>query len=232
MKSIMIGRDYCVESVYHPDTIEQLKNEAGLDPTPRLHDDIIAEGKPFPEVDYIFSTWGMSAFTEEELAFYFPNVKGLFHAAGSVKSFAESFLKRGAVVSSAYSINAIPVAEFTVAQALLAAKGYFRSAAMCSAGDWDSAHKLAKSYPGNYHIKLGVIGAGMIGKTVCRMLKPFDLKILVYDPYVSDGVLSELGAERATLEELFSSCTVISNHLPNNPSTVGMLNYDLFSLMG
>ena len=41
----------------------------------------------------------------------------------------------------------------------------------------------------------------------------------------------KLGVELCSLERIFSECQVISNHLANNPQTVGMLNYELFKLM-
>ena len=40
-----------------------------------------------------------------------------------------------------------------------------------------------------------------------------------------------LGVQKATLEEIFASCEIVSNHAPNIPETVGMLTYDLFSRM-
>ena len=71
----------------------------------------------------------------------------------------------------------------------------------------------------------------MIGSLVCRMLKAYDVEVLVYDPFASDEKLADLGAKRATLDEIFSQCQTISCHIANLPSTVGMLTYEHFSRM-
>ena len=54
---------------------------------------------------------------------------------------------------------------------------------------------------------------------------------MAYDPFASDEKLQALGAKRATLEEIFSQCQTISNHIANLPATQGMLTYGLFSRM-
>ena len=53
----------------------------------------------------------------------------------------------------------------------------------------------------------------MIGSLVCRMLKEYKLTVLAYDPFASDEKLSELGAARASLEEIFSECQTITCHI-------------------
>lgn len=75
---------------------------------------------------YLFSTWGMPALGKEQIRAYFPSLKAVFYAAGSVQGFAREYLEAGVQVFSAWAANAVPVAEFTVAQILLAGKGYFQ----------------------------------------------------------------------------------------------------------
>ena len=71
----------------------------------------------------------------------------------------------------------------------------------------------------------------MIGKMVLRRLQAYKLETVTYDPFLSDEAAAELGTKKVSLEELFSSCSVISNHVANLPATVGMLHYGLFSRM-
>ena len=54
---------------------------------------------------------------------------------------------------------------------------------------------------------------------------------VVYDPYISEKRVAELGIRRVGLGELFTVSDVITNHLPDNQETRGMLGYDLFSRM-
>ena len=185
----------------------------------------------FADTEYIFSTWGMPAFSEEEIRKIFPNLKCVFYAAGSVQSFATPFLRCGVRVFSAWAANAVPVAEYTVSQILLANKGFFPLCLKQSRGDLDGANKIRASFCGNYDAKVGLIGIGMIGGKVAEMLRAFKLQVLAYDPFLSDQRAEELGIRLVSLEELFEECQVISNHLANNEQTRGLLNYCLFSKM-
>lgn len=193
--------------------------------------DILATPEAFRDTRYIFSTWGMPEFTAQEIKTYLPGLEAVFYAAGSVQRFARPFLQAGVKVFSAWAANAVPVAEYAVAQIVLANKGFFASAPLASAGDRAGAGALASQYPGNFGVRVGIIGAGMIGKMVIRRLKDYDLKVVTFDPFLPEQTARELGVEKVTLEELFSTCQVVSNHLANNAQTKGMLNGKLFSQM-
>lgn len=75
------------------------------------------------ETEYLFSTWGMPMLSEEDIREFLPNLKAVFYGAGTVQYFVCPFLACGVRVFSAWAANAIPVAEYTVAQILLANKG-------------------------------------------------------------------------------------------------------------
>ena len=181
------------------------------------------------DVNYIFSTWGMWRFTKEQIAEYFPSLEAVFYAAGSVQGFARDFIESGVKVFSAWAANAIPVAQFTTAEILLALKGWYAS--VHRAGETWRTHGGAREFPGIMDEKVGIIGAGMIGKMVIDALRAYPVEVLVYDKFMSGDDIAALGGKKASLEEIFSECLVISNHLANLPATVGMLDYGLFSRM-
>lgn len=184
------------------------------------------------DVEVICCTWNMTQFTEEELAEYFPKLKLVLYSAASVRYFAEPFLKRGVKILSAWGAMAVPVAEFTLATILHANKGFYLSMDRYRKSDFRTGKDLAqKVCPGTYGTNVGIIGAGMIGKLVIKMLKNHRVNIKVFDPFLPQSVADELGVELTTLEDLFESCQTITNHLANNPQTEGMLNYDLFRRM-
>ena len=185
----------------------------------------------FQNTEYVFSTWGMPAFTEEEIKSCLPSLKAVFYGAGTVQAFARPFLNCGVKVFSAWAANAVPVAEYTVAQIILANKGFFSSSRLAKTGDRRAATQNFRAYPGNYGVKIGIIGAGMIGKLVIRMLKQYNLEVLVFDPFLPDAMAAELGVEKVSLETIFKECQVVSNHLANNEQTKGMLNGKLFEKM-
>lgn len=182
----------------------------------------------FEDIHYIFSTWGMPAFTEQEIRRYLPNLKAVFYGAGTVQAFARPFLNCGIQVFSAWAANAVPVAEYTVAQIILANKGFFKTMRYT---DRAAASKLTKEHPGNYDVAVGIIGAGMIGKLVIQMLKAYNLDVLVFDPFLPHEKAMELGVKKVSLDTLFAKCQVVSNHLANNAQTRHMLTGALFETM-
>ena len=216
-----------VRSVYDSSVLSRI----GVSECVYSRDDVIGAPEMFSDTRYIFSTWGMPVFTEEEIERCFPSLECVFYAAGSVQAFARPFLLRGVRVFSAWAANAVPVAEYTLSQILLANKGFFSYTHLCDSRDRRRLAELKGYFPGNYGERVGLIGVGMIGSLVAQMLQEHRLEVLAYDPFLSDERAELLGVRRTSLEEIFSSCSVISNHLANNPRTVGMLGYGLFSLM-
>ena len=220
-----------VNNVYPRSVIDFIKSKTDLDEICKCRADLLADPKQFSGVRYVFSSWGMPSLTEEELQTCLPNLEYLLYAAGSVQPFARPFLNRGIKVISAWAANAIPVAEYTTAQIILANKGFFASSKPGNLAGYQAAGKISQNYPGNYGAAVGIIGAGMIGTLVIRMLKAYHLHIKVFDPFLPDEKAQALGVQKCSLEELFSSCQVVSNHLANNAQTRGMLTKDLFAAL-
>ncbi|BCM94182.1 putative 2-hydroxyacid dehydrogenase YoaD [Abditibacteriota bacterium] len=180
------------------------------------------------EIEVIFATWGMWPLSHSQLE-AMSNLKAVFYAAGSVKHFAAPLLERGIVVASAWGANAVPVAEFALAQILLANKGYLRNV---------SEYRMVPGYDrcfrgrGNYGATVAILGAGHIGRKLIELLRPFYLRVLVFDPFLSYKAADILGVEKVeTLEEVFTHSDIVSNHMADLPETVGMLRGEHFALM-
>lgn len=182
------------------------------------------------EVEFAFSTWGMFKLEEEEIRHYFPKLKAVFYAAGSVQYFAQPFLDLGIMVVSAWTANAVPVAEYTVAQIVLANKGVLRTMPRTKRSRGEAV-EFSRNYPGNYDVKVGILGAGAIGRRVIGMLAPYKMEIYVFDPFLPDERAREMGVRKTDLETIFAECQTISNHLANLPETVGILNRNHFDRM-
>lgn len=72
----------------------------------------------------------------------------------------------------------------------------------------------------------------MIGKMLIERLHTVNVQLLVFDPFLSPAQAQALGVRKAqTLEEVFASCQLVSNHLANNADTKAMLRYEHFSLL-
>ena len=181
------------------------------------------------EVEVIFSTWGMVR-ARPEMLDLMPALKAVFFAAGSVKEFAEPFLDRGVRIFSAWAANAVPVAEFTLSQILFGLKqGWLHHRLMKEKAGPDGW----KTQPvtGAYLSSVGLISLGMIGRRVCRLLEAFELRRVVYDPFIPADEIIGLGLEAASLEEIFASCDVVSLHSPSLPSTNGLITGELLASM-
>ena len=220
-----------VHNVFTRENKEAIREIAGLDEIIYSKRDLLETPEQFFDVEWIFSTWGMPQLTGEEIHRCLPKLKCLFYGAGSVQSFARPFLASGVKVFSAWAANAVPVAEMTVAQIILANKGYFLSNRLYHTQGRAAARSAFTQCRGNYGQTVGIIGAGMIGQLVIQMLKNYYLKVLVFDPFLPDEKAAELGVEKCDLPTLFEKSFVISNHLANNAQTKGMLHYGLFSVM-
>ncbi len=182
------------------------------------------------DCEIAFATWGMPKFTKEEIKEYMPNLKAVFYSAGTVQYFAKPFLESGVKVFSAFAANAVPVAEYTFAQISLASKGYFR-AAKYYRPLFPYSHTIAGKSPGNFGCKVGLIGLGAIGQMVAKKLMELDVEVYAYDPFVKKEKAEELKVTLISLEELFSECDIISNHLANKPELENVFNYKLFRKM-
>ncbi len=179
------------------------------------------------DLEVIFSTWGMPALTPTQIE-QLPRLQAVFYAAGSVQGFARPFLERGVLVVSAWAANAVPVAEFTLAQILLAGKGYFTNTR-----EYKSQSSRSRAYtgPGNFGETVALLGCGQIGRAVNALLQPFHLRAVVFDPFLTAEAAQLMGVTKVSLEEAFSQGMVVSNHLANLPETRGMLQGKHFRQM-
>ena len=187
------------------------------------------------ECRYVFSTWGMLDLGVDDIKKYLGKCEVIFYGAGSVQYFARGYLNSGIRLSSSWVANGIPVAEFALSQILLANKGYFKIAGKIKKPEdwWGPARAVSSNYTGNYNSKIGIIGAGTIGKRIITYLRALGVKAEIYvcDPNFTEGAAAAMNVKKAALEEIFKTCGVISNHSANLPSTVGMINKTHFALM-
>ncbi len=78
---------------------------------------------------------------------------------------------------------------------------------------------------------LGQLGLGNIGAEVCRLAKPFDLKLIAHDPYANETLARELGVELVSEEEVFRRSDFLSVSIPLSEATRGFVNEVRLKLM-
>lgn len=177
--------------------------------------------------EVIFSGWGMPCCDEAFLSLA-PKLKAIFHAAGSVRPFVtEALWARKVVVSSANRVLSVSVAEFAVAQILLSLKLTWRHARDMRSERSPVRHVI----PGLYGSVVGLISVGAVARHLLVLLRPFHLRIVAYDPFLSPEEARDLGVELMSLEGVFETSHVVSVHTPALPETEGLIRGHHFSRM-
>ena len=185
----------------------------------------------FSQVKFLFTTWGMATLSEAEIKTYFPALECVFYAAGSVQNFARSFLKCGIKVFSSWKANDVPVIEYALSQIVLAGKGFYPLLKMTK-DSYEKAAEYQRNFLGNYNTNIGILGDGAIGGEIIKRLKrDYSVNIFVYSITMSKERAQELGVHLSSLDEIFTQCSVISNHLANNDKTKGIINGVLLNKM-
>ncbi|WP_232666522.1 hydroxyacid dehydrogenase [Pseudonocardia sp. TRM90224] len=175
-------------------------------------------------VEVLVTSWGAPVLTAERLD-RMPKLRAVFHCAGTVRSLVtEEFWERGIVITSAAEANAIPVAEFTYAQIVLAGKRaqYLARVPRQFRDGWRA--QLTSDRYTNYGRRVGIVGFSRIGRRVVAHLQQLDhAEVLVYDPHADPVAVARAGARLVDLDELLRSVDVLSLHAPALPETLGMI---------
>ena len=173
-------------------------------------------------VDVLLTGWGCPRIDSAALALL-PRLELVAHAGGTVKGHVDRVCwDRGITVTTAASANAVPVAEFTLAQIILAGKATQAAQHLYT----KRQRKVGREdlpLIGNYDRTVGIIGASTIGRLVLARLQTFDLDVVVSDPTLTADEATQLGTALVSLDELMSVSDVVSLHAPLLPSTINMI---------
>ena len=206
--------------LFPADLLRRLGDLAQLDPALCVRDFADARHAALlAETEVLITGWGCPPIDEAALA-RMPRLRAVLHAAGSVRSLiaTEAVWQRQLLVTSAAVANAEPVAEFTLAAVIFAAKNAFGARDHYRAAhDYQATEQTAAI--GTYGRRVGVIGASKVGRRVLELVRPLDLDVVVSDPYLDTAQAAELGARLLELDELLAACDIVSLHAPDLPST-------------
>ncbi len=220
MKALFLLNPDAYHKIYSPTHQAAIANLVELYAPPQTAQSVAADPTILRDAEIIFSGWGMPRM-DEAFLMHCSNLKIVFYGAGSIKHCTtDAFWARTIPITSSYAANAVPVAEFTLAQILLCLKKTWQHAlAIKESGSYEKR----LSVPGGYGSTVGIISLGMIGRMVCEHLRCFDLDVIAYDPFVKAEEAATLGVTLVTLDEIFQQADVVSLHAPWIDATVGMI---------
>ena len=124
-----------------------------------------------------------------------PNLEAVFYGAGTTGYFtSEAFWDREIVLASAYAANAVPVAEYTLGVALLSLKRFWHFASLTKVGKGWGDH--TRPLAGGFRSTIALVGCGMIARKLIELLRGFDIRCIVFDPFLTDNPQAAVKPER------------------------------------
>jgi D-3-phosphoglycerate dehydrogenase len=151
------------------------------------------------------------------------NLKAIGRAGIGVDNIdVEAATKRGILVANAPASNTVAAAEHTLALMLAAARRIPAADTSLRGGEWNrSAFKGVEVS----NKTLGLVGLGHVGTIVARGAVGMGMRVLAYDPYVSEDRMRSMNVESAeSLDEIFEHSDFVSLHVPRTPQTAGMVD--------
>lgn len=131
--------------------------------------------------------------------------------------------KKGIIVMNTPFGNSITTAEHAIAMMFAVARQLPEASASTHAGKWEKSKFMGVEL---FNKTLGVIGAGNIGGIVCDRAVGLKMKVVAYDPFLSEDRARELKVEKVELDELLARADFITLHVPMTEQTKNILSRD------
>ncbi len=129
--------------------------------------------------------------------------------------------KKGVIVMNTPFGNSVTTAEHAIAMMFAVARQLPEASASTHAGKWEKNRFMGAEL---FNKTLGVIGAGNIGGIVCDRALGLRMKVVAYDPFLSEERAKSLGVTKVELDELLSRADFITLHVPMTDKTRNILS--------
>ena len=133
--------------------------------------------------------------------------------------------KRGIAVMNTPGGNNITTAEHAIALLISLVRHIPQATASMKAGNWDKKRFMGMEL---FNRTLGVIGLGRVGRIVANRAQGLGMKVIVYDPFLSDSATGRGEVEIVTFDELLARADAVTVHVPRTADTTGMLGEKAF----
>ncbi|MGB1964734.1 MAG: phosphoglycerate dehydrogenase [Candidatus Puniceispirillales bacterium] len=134
--------------------------------------------------------------------------------------------RQGIIVMNTPFGNMITTAEHAIAMMFAVARQIPEANASTQSGKWEKSRFMGVELTDK---TLGVIGAGNIGGIVCQRGKGLNMRVIAYDPFLSEDKAKVMGVEKVELEELLSRADFITLHVPLTDQTNNILSRENLS---
>jgi len=131
--------------------------------------------------------------------------------------------KKGIIVMNTPFGNSITTAEHAISMMMAVARQIPEANASTHAGKWEKSRFMGVELTGK---TLGVIGAGNIGSIVIDRAQGLKMKVIAYDPFLSEERATEIGVEKVELDALLGRSDFITMHVPLTEQTQNILSRD------
>ncbi|MEZ5750393.1 MAG: phosphoglycerate dehydrogenase [Paracoccaceae bacterium] len=129
--------------------------------------------------------------------------------------------KKGVIVMNTPFGNSVTTAEHAIAMMFAVARQLPEASASTHAGKWEKNRFMGVEL---FNKTLGVIGAGNIGGIVCDRALGLKMKVIAYDPFLSDERAKQIGVQKVELDELLARADFITLHVPLTDKTRNILS--------
>jgi D-3-phosphoglycerate dehydrogenase / 2-oxoglutarate reductase len=135
---------------------------------------------------------------------------------------------RGIIVMNTPYGNAVTTAEHAIAMMMSLARQIPQADQSTQAGKWEKNRFMGVEL---FNKTLGVIGCGNIGSIVADRARGLKMKVIAYDPFLSDERAMEIGVEKVELDELFKRADFVTLHVPLTEKTRNIIDARALGLM-
>jgi len=129
--------------------------------------------------------------------------------------------KKGVIVMNTPFGNSITTAEHAIAMMFAVARQVPEANASTHAGKWEKSRFMGVELSSK---TLGVVGAGNIGSIVIDRAHGLKMRVIAYDPFMSEERADKLGVRKVDLDELWASSDFITFHVPLTDKTRNILS--------
>jgi D-3-phosphoglycerate dehydrogenase len=209
-----------VSDKFSPKGLEILKSTPGfeVDYRPGLAGDDLTRAVASTEALVVRSNTKVTA----ELIAAAPKLRVIGRAGAGVDTIdLAAANKRGIVVMNTPGGNNVATGEHTIAMIMALSRNLPQAHAALKAGKWEKSKYMGVEV---HRKTLGVLGFGNVGRVVVSRALGLGMRVLVYDPFVTENKIAEAGAIPATFDEAIAQADYLTIHVPKSEKTTSLIN--------